>query len=89
MRPALVLCMVVTMTSLAPALAAQVTVDVTTRHQTIEGWGTCMISWNLGATPYTDPAWRAAYRDLGLNILRVRMLKEVLVDASGDMAVPA
>ena len=31
---------------------------------------------------------RRAYRDLGLNILRININKEVLVDASGDMAVP-
>ena len=88
MRSALVLCMVVAMTSLAPARAAEVTIDVTTRHQTIEGWGTCMVYWNLEDTPYAQSAWRQAYRDLGLNILRVNMKKEVLVDASGDMAVP-
>jgi O-glycosyl hydrolase len=63
-------------------------VDVTKRYQTIEGWGTSMISWSVSDTPYQDPAWRRAYRDLGLNILRVSIDKEVLVDASGDMAVP-
>ncbi len=66
----------------------QVTVDVTSRNQTIEGWGTSMIFWSLSLTPYQDPAWRLAYRDLGLNILRVNINKEVLVDASGDLAVP-
>ncbi|MGB8221833.1 MAG: hypothetical protein WCF10_04560, partial [Polyangiales bacterium] len=66
----------------------RVTVDVTKRYQTIEGWGTSMIFWSVSDTPYQDPAWRRAYRDLGLNILRVNINKEVLVDASGDMAVP-
>ncbi len=68
--------------------AGDVTVDVTTRHQTIEGWGASMIFWSLASTPYQDQAWREAYRDLGLNILRLNINKEVLVDASGDMAVP-
>jgi O-glycosyl hydrolase len=88
MRSTLGLWVMVAMTSLAPARAAEVTVDMTTRHQTIEGWGACMVYWNLEATPYSQAAWRQAYRDLGLNILRVNMRKEVLVDASGDMAVP-
>lgn len=66
----------------------EIEVDPTTRYQTIEGWGTSMIFWDLARTPYQDPAWRRAYRDLGLNILRVNINKEVLVDASGDMSVP-
>jgi O-glycosyl hydrolase len=65
-----------------------VTIDPAVRNQTIEGWGTSMIFWNLGDTAYDDPAWRRAYRDLGLNILRININKEVLVDPSGDMAVP-
>ena len=66
----------------------RITVDPTSRNQTIEGWGASMIFWELEHTPYRDPAWRQAYRDLGLNILRININKEVLVDASGDMAVP-
>ena len=72
----------------APTVAEEVTIDVATREQTIEGWGTSMVFWNLAQTPYEDLAWRRAYRDLGLNILRINMNKEVLVDASGDLAVP-
>jgi O-glycosyl hydrolase len=87
-RSVLLLPLVVTMMSLGAAHAEQVTVDVTTRHQVIVGWGTCLISWSLSKTPYADPEWRRAYRDLGLNILRVDMKKDVLVDAGGDMAVP-
>lgn len=68
--------------------AQEVTIDVASREQTIEGWGTSMVFWNLPETPYEDLAWRRAYRDLGLNILRINMNKEVLVDASGDLAVP-
>lgn len=61
------------------ASAAEVTIDASVRFQTIEGWGTCLIGWSLSETPYNDPAWRAAYRDLGCNILRIPMIKEVLV----------
>jgi O-glycosyl hydrolase len=66
----------------------RITIDPTARHQTIEGWGASMIFWDLENTPYRDPAWRRAYRDLGLNILRININKEVLIDESGDMAVP-
>jgi O-glycosyl hydrolase len=90
-RAAAVLCLVTAMT--VPGCKRgkseqQITVDATTRHQLIEGWGTSMIFWRLPDTPYQNPAWREAYRDLGLNILRININKEVLVDASGDLAVP-
>ena len=70
------------------AHAATVTVDESTTHQTMEGWGACMITWSLGSTPYWNPTWRADYRDAGCNIVRMDMKKSVLVDASGDMRVP-
>ncbi len=66
----------------------RVTIDPAVRNQTIEGWGTSMIFWDLEQTAYHDPAWREAYRDLGLNILRININKEVLVDPSGDLTVP-
>ena len=87
-RTTRVLLIAATMISLACNRTEQVTVDLAARNQTIEGWGTCMISFKLSQTPYRDLAWRQAYRDLGLNILRVKINKEVLVDASGDMGVP-
>ncbi len=69
---------------------AEIFTDASVRFQKIEGWGTCMISWSLGDTPYNDPAWRAAYRDAGCNILRIPMVKEVLVAdrADPDYRVP-
>jgi len=90
-RAAALLFTVATMMALACSRGEQplqVTVDVTSRNQTIEGWGTSMMFWSLSLTPYQDPAWRLSDRDLGLNILRVNINKEVLVDASGDLAVP-
>jgi|GEM_PF-1458027 len=70
------------------ASAATLTIDTSTRYQTIEGWGTCMITWSINNTPYYNSAWRAAYRDLGCNILRVAMTKNVLVHSSGNYAIP-
>lgn len=52
--------------------------DDSVKHQTIEGWGT-----HIGAT---DAATRAAYRDLGLNIIRMDLPKEVLSVSSTDLA---
>jgi len=87
-RPAVALSIAISMSTLACARTEQIAVDVTTQNQTIEGWGTSMIFWNRSRTPYRDLAWRQAYRDLGLNVLRLMINKEVLVDASGDMTVP-
>lgn len=70
------------------AHAATLTIDANQRYQTIEGWGTCMITWSLSQAPYTQTAWRNAYRDLGCNILRVAMTKNVLVHPSGNYATP-
>ena len=70
------------------SLAQTVTIRPDVRHQTIEGWGTSMAGWDAANTPYGDARWKNAYRDLGLNILRVPMEKGVLLDPSGDMTIP-
>lgn len=62
------------------------TIDLSTSFQTIEGWGSCLISWGEGSVPYKDPAWRQAYRDLGCNLLRVNLKKEVLVHSNNNLA---
>jgi hypothetical protein len=49
------------------------------KHQVIEGWGA-----HLGGS--TDTATRNAYRDLGMNILRMDMPKDVLTASSTDWA---
>lgn len=87
-RRSVALCIAATMMTAGCTRTEEITVDVTVRHQTIEGWGTSMIFWNRSRTPYQDRAWRHAYRDLGLNVLRVMINKEVLVDPSGDMTIP-
>jgi len=68
--------------------AATVTVDEGTRHQPIVGWGTCLYGSGLANLPYNDPQWRADYRDLGCNIIRLAMENDALVDASGNHNVP-
>lgn len=68
--------------------AVTLTLDNEVQYQKIEGWGSCLIFWSLGSTPYWNETWRQAYRDLGCNILRVDMQKEVLVEAGGNYATP-
>lgn len=67
--------------------AATVTVDMNSRYQKIEGWGSC-----VGGVYYWDPYykdyWQTAFRDLGCNILRLPMGKEVLVAPDGNYATP-
>ncbi len=62
------------------SFAHEITLDPDLRYQTMEGWGTSGVQ--------NTTAWRTAYRDLGLNIIRVPMAKEVLIDASGDYRTP-
>ncbi len=58
-------------------------------EQVIEGWGTSLAQWDSGARAvYRTDAFRQAYRDLGLNIIRMDMRKEVLVYSSSDYATP-
>ncbi len=57
-----------------------VTIDESTRYQTIEGWGTAGSSY--------DSDWRTAYKYLGCNLLRIPMNKEVLVAPDGNYATP-
>lgn len=67
----------------APASALDVVTDSTVRYQTIEGWGTAL--WRETSK---DPRFRAAYRDAGMNIVRLDMSKEVLVHSANDWATP-
>jgi len=70
-----------------PSLAATVTIDPNTRYQFIEGWGACPAGWYAGE-PYYQDDWRIAFRDLGCNILRLPMVKEVLIAPDGNYATP-
>ena len=57
-------------------LAGEITLNPNVQHQTIEGWGAF-----LGAT---DANTRTAFRDAGMNIMRMSMPKEVLTASSTD-----
>jgi glucuronoarabinoxylan endo-1,4-beta-xylanase len=56
---------------------AQVTIDVDTAetHQTIEGWGTCLIAWQDGwRERYRTPEFQRLYvEEMGCNILRINL----------------
>jgi O-glycosyl hydrolase len=73
--------------TLASAHAIEIKIDPGRRYQTIEGWGSSLISWDQENTAYDDPRWRAAFRELGVNILRIDLAKEALIDDSGDPTV--
>lgn len=80
LRPTLLLvCLIVMLTHQTQAY--EVTTYSNARRQTIEGWGTS------GVPTGNTSAWRNAYRDLGLNILRLKMDQYVLVDPSGDQRI--
>ena len=73
----------------SPVWGVGVSIDPGNRYQTMEGWGVSVFSFLPRAHPvYADPDWRKAFVELGLNILRVPMHKEVLVNASGNLDDP-
>ena len=67
----------------ANASAIEVNTNSSVRYQTIEGWGTSGVPPSGGNTT----AWLNAYRNLGLNILRMKMDQYVLVHPSGDQRI--
>ena len=59
----------------APGGPVTITIDPAERHQTIDGWGTCLTSWlpDLIAV-YRDDAFADFYaNDLGCNMLRINL----------------
>lgn len=76
---------------LGPAASAAHTIEVdeTTRYQTIEGWGACLVSWGEMAGPdslYHDPRFIRAYaRELGCNILRIACSTHALKGPGGEL----
>ncbi len=65
--------------------AQTVTIDETTTHQTIEGWGTASYveDWIWGNQDAKD-----AYVNLGCNIFRVHIVPGIFTDPSGDLSGP-
>lgn len=76
----------------APAEGTRFTIDEGVRHQTIDGWGTCLIFWGSMAgpdSPYHDPRFIDAYaRKLGCNILRIQLSPHALKGPSGRLDGP-
>ncbi|TVR50454.1 MAG: hypothetical protein EA425_10025 [Puniceicoccaceae bacterium] len=65
--------------------AVELTVDFSRSYQEIEGWGTAIVPVSGN---HRNAAWRAAYRDLGLNIMRIELDKRVLAHSTTDWATP-
>jgi O-glycosyl hydrolase len=87
-HPLLAAGLVACLMSPSMAFAQSARLDLGQRHQTIEGWGTSLFANSDSLNTYADQRFREAYRDLGLNIVRIPMEKEVLIHASGDYSVP-
>jgi O-glycosyl hydrolase len=56
-------------------------------RQQIEGWGASLATWDQ-ASRYSDPRWLATWEDLGLNILRISLMKSVLTHPNGRFDTP-
>ncbi len=81
--------LVLTAAVVRQAQALTLAADPNTRYQQIEGWGTSLVWWDQGVrNTYETDAFRAAYRDLGLNMVRIDFAKEALQHASGNLTIP-
>ncbi|MFO7956190.1 MAG: glycoside hydrolase family 30 beta sandwich domain-containing protein [Candidatus Brocadiia bacterium] len=65
-----------------------VTVDCARRHQTVHGFGTCLISWKADVKAlYAKDEFRERYiHDLGASMVRLPLIPEVLPDEVEDPA---
>ena len=63
-----------------------ITVDLTKKHQTIEGFGTCLISWQPEMERlYATPAFQAAYiEQLGVSMVRINLWGPSLPEPVSD-----
>ncbi len=78
--------------SLAQPIKETVSIDVVTRYQQMEGWGTSLVGYGDLAGPnslYHRPEFARMYaRDLGCNILRVALNPHALKGPSGRLDDP-
>ncbi len=89
--PALVALVVAALALVAatPTQALTVTVDENTQHQTIEGWGACLYpDEHRDPSLYMDQRWRDAFRDAGMNIIRLNVTPAISVQPGGDHEGP-
>ncbi len=80
-----VLCLV--FLSAGPVAArTAVTIDSEERHQTIEGWGTCLVAWREPMRElYRTPEFQDIYvRQLGFNVVRINLWGPTLTDPVED-----
>src|SRR5689334_3267831 len=68
------------------ARAAGVAVDASKRHQTIDGFGTCLVSWvpRMDQFYHTPEAQRMFASDLGFNILRCNLWGDGTIPLTQD-----
>ncbi len=66
--------------------AQPITIDPDTRYQTIEGFGTCLVSWvdEMAALYRTEAFQRVYVEDLGFNMLRVSVWGPVMPEPVED-----
>jgi O-glycosyl hydrolase len=85
-RIALVAFTAATLIACSRAHAVDVTVDGGQRHQTIEGFGTCLVSWDEAMDRfYRTPAARRLYADeLRFNILRANLWGDGTIPFTAD-----
>ncbi|MGE5559147.1 MAG: hypothetical protein ACM3WV_11170 [Bacillota bacterium] len=65
-------------------------IDAGVTYQTIEGWGTCLYpnEHSDSASLYLDQRWRDAYRNLGLNLLRLNVEPNIFMAPGGTLEGP-
>lgn len=74
-------------TSAAFAQTHVVRLEPQTRHQTVEGFGACLIAWVPEMRElYQTPAFQRKFIDLGMNIVRVNVWGSTLPNAVEDPA---
>lgn len=67
-----------------PALGVDITINSSLRHQTIEGFGSCLAWWIN--SPYDQDAFRTMYaRDMGSSVLRMEFHPNVLVQSGFEL----
>ncbi|MBD3239820.1 MAG: hypothetical protein GF331_04490 [Chitinivibrionales bacterium] len=73
----------------SPAHALDIAVDCTTPHQTIHGFGTCIMDWRTNPNVqdlYDDPAFQHNYVDtMGMSVVRVVVEPEILFTGGAPM----
>lgn len=81
------LTLVLTLLLATCSFAVEVSVDLARKHQSIDGFGTCLAWWK--EKPYDDPAFREMYwRDLGCSMLRMELHPNALT-SNGKLDGPA